>query len=162
MDQNTYTYLSGDRPIGIYTLSLEVSDGQDSVENEWDLSIFDCHLFADMNLDTIDGGIEYSDMVTVDDTLFFVAENDEFGKELWISNGTAESTYVIDIYPGSWGSQPDYLTEMEGIVYFRALDPDLGIELFRSDGSEAGTYIVCDINARIWALIPIVPDRCRF
>src|SRR5262249_27393217 len=46
---------------------------------------------------------------------------------------------------GSLGSFPDELTNVNGEVYFRALDASAGLELFRTDGTAFGT-VLADID----------------
>src|SRR5690606_2572417 len=63
------------------------------------------------------------------------------GGELWRTDGTpAGSGVPADINPGPDGSNPTYLTDMGGILYFAADDGQHGRELWRSNGTPAGTY----------------------
>ena len=64
----------------------------------------------------------------------------------------AQVTLVRDINPGSYNSQPMYMTNVNGIVYFYAQNGIYGSsgdggELYRSNGTSGGTYLVKDINA---------------
>ena len=52
---------------------------------------------------------------------------------------------VKDIWAGSAGSEPSYLTDVNGTLFFRAQDETNGNELWKSDGTEAGTVMVKDI-----------------
>ncbi|WP_322693468.1 ELWxxDGT repeat protein [Nostoc sp. DedSLP03] len=52
---------------------------------------------------------------------------------------------VKDINPGTSGSIPQYLTNVNGTLYFSATDGSGGYELWKSDGTEAGTVGVKDI-----------------
>jgi ELWxxDGT repeat protein len=47
--------------------------------------------------------------------------------------------------PGSGGSIPEYLVNLNGTVFFSADDGSSGRELWKSDGTEAGTVLVKDI-----------------
>jgi choice-of-anchor C domain-containing protein len=68
------------------------------------------------------------------------------GLELWRTDGTAAGTWLVkDINPGEGDSSPDFLTVMNGLLYFTAYNSDSGAELWRSDGTAAGTQIVRDI-----------------
>jgi ELWxxDGT repeat protein len=52
---------------------------------------------------------------------------------------------VKDIAPGTNGSDPQGLVNLNGTLFFSASD-GTGFELWRSDGTEAGTYLVRDIQ----------------
>lgn len=52
--------------------------------------------------------------------------------------------FLKDIYPGG-SSNPSYFTNVNGELYFSALDAAHGIELWKSNGTAAGTLLVKDI-----------------
>ena len=69
------------------------------------------------------------------------------GRELWKSDGTEAGTVLVkDIRPDSYGSNPTYLTNVDGTLFFSARDGVHGGELWKSDGSEAGTVMVTDVD----------------
>ncbi len=73
-------------------------------------------------------------------TLFFTAEDDASGAELWASDGTAGGTrLVMDIWPGQSSSNPRTLTATAGRIFFIAESEQRGPELWSSDGTAAGT-----------------------
>lgn len=73
--------------------------------------------------------------------------NKNFGRELWYSDGTEDGTMMIkDILPGNNSSNPNYLVNINNILYFTAKDAIHGRELWKSDGTESGTSIVKDIR----------------
>ncbi len=91
-------------------------------------------------------GSEPSELTSVNDTLYFYADDGTNGQELWKSDGTAGGTVIVkDIWPGS-SSQPRGLTNVNGTLYFFANDGIHGRELWKSDGTAAGTVLVKDIN----------------
>jgi len=53
---------------------------------------------------------------------------------------------VKDIQPGTVGSAPAVMTELDGVIYFRANDGTTGAEIWRSNGTAAGTYLLKDVN----------------
>jgi len=57
---------------------------------------------------------------------------------------------VKDINPGSGSSYPDYLTDVNGTLFFTASDGASGQELWRTDATEAGTVLVKRHLARQW------------
>ncbi len=75
------------------------------------------------------------------------ANDGTHGDELWKSDGTAAGTMMVkDIGPGSSGSDPQDLTNVNGTLYFDANDGRDGSELWKSDGTAAGTVMVKDID----------------
>jgi ELWxxDGT repeat protein len=52
---------------------------------------------------------------------------------------------VKDIYTGAGSSEPNFLTNVNGTLYFNAYNNVSGRELWKSDGTSAGTIIVRDI-----------------
>jgi ELWxxDGT repeat protein len=94
----------------------------------------------------------------VNGTLFFSADDGISaptfaGRELWRSNGTSAGTVLVrDIRPGTTGSNPSWLTNVNGKLFFSASDPANGVELWATDdwsptivsvtGPPAGTYTV--------------------
>jgi ELWxxDGT repeat protein len=72
----------------------------------------------------------------------------EHGEELWRSDGTAAGTFMVkDINTAdAQSSAPSELTNVNGILFFRASDGTNGFELWKSDGTPSGTVMVRDIN----------------
>lgn len=92
------------------------------------------------------GASQPYNLTVVGDTLFFAA-NGQGGRELWKSDGTSTGTVrVKNIRPGSAGSSPNNLTNVDGTLYFTANDGSHGFELWRSDGTGSGTWMVADIS----------------
>jgi ELWxxDGT repeat protein len=93
------------------------------------------------------------DLTVMGETLFFSAGSPYSGRELWRSDGTTAGTVLVadinpGVYPGyfAYGSDPGYLTAVNGILFFSADDGgEPGRELWRSDGTTAGTALVKDI-----------------
>jgi len=99
-------------------------------------------------------GIELgSPLVVANGLLFFAATNNSLGGfELWKSDGTAAGTVLVkDIWGGSSGSHPRWITNLNGTLYFAASDGtpgpfgNSGAELWKSDGTAVGTVRVKDI-----------------
>ncbi|MEL7077942.1 MAG: ELWxxDGT repeat protein [Cyanobacteria bacterium J06582_2] len=94
-----------------------------------------------------------SDFAEFNDKLYFAADNGEDGRELFVSDGTAEGTQLlVDLNPGSsdygfaYSSSPSGLTELNGKLYFAADNGESGTELFVSDGTAEGTQLLVDLN----------------
>ena len=130
-------------------------------------------LVADINPDRSsnyyfsDGRNSYPENLTeFNDKLYFTANDGETGKELWVSDGTADGTHLlVDIDPSSNnnGQNSNYyydpysylytssydvtgFTEFNDKLYFTANDGKNGHELWVSDGTTDGTHLLLDIN----------------
>ena len=94
-----------------------------------------------------------TNLIDFNNKLYFTADDGENGRELWVSDGTAEGTQLlVDIRAGSndygynYGSYLGYFTEFDGKLYFSANDGKNGLELWVSDGTAEGTQLLVDIN----------------
>lgn len=88
-------------------------------------------------------------MNVVNGTLFFLANDDTHGAELWASDGSETGTILLrDIYVGPESSEPESYTPAGGWLYFNANDgAGTGRELWRSDGTTTNTAVVADLVA---------------
>jgi ELWxxDGT repeat protein len=86
-----------------------------------------------------------TELATLGEFVYFAAEDDTNGRELWRTNGTT-TELVRDINSGTSGSDPTELVVVGNVLYFAANDGTTGKELWRSDGTEEGTVLVSDIN----------------
>jgi len=88
-------------------------------------------------------------LTNVGGTLFFRADDGVNGAELWRSNGgplgPGGTEMVADIDPGSGGSSPSRITDVNGIAFFGAEEPANGQELWKSNG--VGANMVADISS---------------
>ena len=67
--------------------------------------------------------------------------------EIWKTDGTTVGTVVVKIFsPESAYPDPDFLTNVNGTLYFAANDGITGQELWKSDGTTAGTVLAADLN----------------
>jgi len=88
------------------------------------------------------------DFYVLNGYMYFPATSPASGYELWKSDGTSANTsLVMDINPGTAGSQP-LITESDkiifnGYLYFVAVTASQGCELWRTNGTSTG--IVKDI-----------------
>jgi ELWxxDGT repeat protein len=61
---------------------------------------------------------------------------DEYGNEIYISDGTENGTYLLkDIYFGSGSSNPYSFISFQSHLYFIANSYDYGSELWKTDGT---------------------------
>ncbi len=91
-------------------------------------------------------------LVEFNDRLYFNADNGENGRELFVSDGTADGTQLVkDIRPGTtdygynYSSSPENLVEFNNQIFFSANDGENGNELFVSDGTAEGTQLLVDL-----------------
>ncbi|MEM7555416.1 MAG: ELWxxDGT repeat protein [Cyanobacteria bacterium P01_A01_bin.84] len=102
-------------------------------------------LVKDINPGDPQGNV--SNLLPINQTLYFTANDGVNGQELWKSDGTGEGTVLVkDINPGSKDSNIQQLTDVDGVLYFTANDGVNGQELWKSDGTSEGTVLVKDIN----------------
>lgn len=90
-----------------------------------------------------------SNLVLVNDILYFTANDGVHGTELWKSDGTESGTLMIkDIRPNNNDDYngPSNLLSFNGKLFFTATNDINGIELWESDGTEPGTNMIKDIN----------------
>ncbi len=88
------------------------------------------------------------DLVNVNGTLFFIADDGITGRELWkVDGATGGVVLVKDIRANSpyGGNYNGRLTNVGGTLYFAGNHQDFGTELWKSDGTEAGTVMVKDM-----------------
>ncbi|HIA39329.1 MAG TPA: hypothetical protein EYN88_00330, partial [Candidatus Poseidoniales archaeon] len=86
-------------------------------------------------------------LTVVGSTLYFVANDETNGSELWKSDGTASGTVMVKDINSGGSSSPNYLTVVSNILYFEADDGTNGKELWKSDGTASGTVMVKDIDS---------------
>ncbi len=109
-------------------------------------------MLRDIASDMFDSGP--ADLTAVDGTLFFSATDEEHSRELWKSDGTVEGTvFVKDINPNVFSgttvalsSDPRFLVNFNGTLFFSADDGELGHQLWMSDGTEEGTVLVKEVS----------------
>ncbi len=82
-------------------------------------------------------------------TLYFAADDNSTGAELWKSDGTEAGTVrVKDIRPGftsTFGGTNHFFTAVNDVLFFMADDGVSGKELWKSDGTAAGTVRISDV-----------------
>jgi ELWxxDGT repeat protein len=65
-----------------------------------------------------------NNLINVNGTLFFVANDGTHGRELWKSDGTSKGTVLVaDIDAGSASSYPSRLVNMNGTLFFSGSEP---------------------------------------
>ncbi len=79
-------------------------------------------------------------------TLYFTADDDVHGIELWKSDGTAAGTVMVrDIYPGkSFDGPKEFYLVYDNQLYFTARDTTNDTELWRTDNGPEGAVLIRD------------------
>jgi ELWxxDGT repeat protein len=112
-----------------------------------DRTVLSASLVADLNQQPVDSNPH--NLVNLDGTLYFTANDSIHGNQLWKSDGTADGTVMVtDINPTARaGFDPGNLTVVGHTLYFSANDGTHGVELWKSDGTTDGTALVKDLVA---------------
>lgn len=103
----------------------------------------------------------------VNETVFFTASDGIHGIELWKTDGSLANTNLVkdirlDDLRRSFGSDPRFLTNVNGTLFFVADDGLHGLDLWKSDGTENGTVLVADIDCDSPYSLTAVNDRLFF
>ncbi len=110
------------------------------------LLVGDLELLADINEAITAAGSSPYDLTAVGQVVYFTARTDDYGRELWKTDGTTEGTVLVkDILSGVASSAPAFLTNVAGTLFFSANSGTAGTELWKSDGTSSGTVLVKDI-----------------
>ena len=107
-------------------------------------------LLVDLNPNPSEFGFNGSEpggLIEFKDKLYFTAIAPDLGREIFVSDGTAEGTeLLVDFNPGADSSNPGAFTEFNGKLYFVANDGENGTEIFATDGTDEGIQLVSDLN----------------
>ncbi|MEZ5042963.1 MAG: T9SS type A sorting domain-containing protein [Saprospiraceae bacterium] len=102
-----------------------------------------------INTDPIRGPIIVGSPIIYKDQIWFIASHEDFGREWWKSDGTADGTSLaFETLPGP----PSFVSYGLGAIanseylFFTANNSISGNELWVSDGTLGGTYLLKDIN----------------
>jgi ELWxxDGT repeat protein len=109
----------------------------------------DLQLAGDINRIASPGfSFEANEIIAVGNTAFFSGSTNGSGPELWKYDSTTDQAEMVkDIRPGIRGSEPKYLTNLNGQLVFIADDGSgKGQTLWKSDGTAAGTTKVSDVS----------------
>ncbi len=82
---------------------------------------------------------------TVNNQMYFYFDHEQFGRELWRTNGSEVGTQMVkDIAPGLSNSNPSFVGSFDNLLLFNASIPDSGSFLFTSTGSSTSTHPLMD------------------
>lgn len=77
----------------------------------------------------------------IGDKFYFGANDEVHGPELWVTDGTVSGTHILDVVPGSAGSNPLLVTDINGVAYFKG-----DASLWRTNGTAQGTFKVSNLE----------------
>jgi hypothetical protein len=98
------------------------------------------------NINVGGAGSEPRELIAVGDTLYFTAYTNGIGTELMHANASGYGG-AFDIAVGSeFSSNPNYLTNFKGQLYFSASTPANGYELWRVTSNGTAVERITDIN----------------
>ena len=87
--------------------------------------------------------VQIEDLRVINNKVVFRAGNSTSGREMWVSDGTSNGTFMLDdAYPGSGNSDPDQFLVAGNRLFYRAHDAVHGHMLRSTDGTIAGTQII--------------------
>lgn len=89
------------------------------------------------NLTTVDSTIPGTR-----DELFFTADDLQYGKQLWVTDGTVAGTKRLTGSGPAPVTNPSNLVSFNGHLYFTATDGQTGIQIWKTDGTIQGTVQV--------------------
>ncbi len=104
-----------------------------------------------------------SPLTNFNNSVYFAAQGETAGVELWRSDGQAANTVIVkDINKGPHNSNPEELTVVNNQLFFVATSNVLNRELWISDGTETGTRMVKDIDTsnRLGSHVPEQLTAC--
>ena len=82
----------------------------------------------------------------VGNNFFFVHEDEQYGRELWVTKGTSASTHIVkDMIPGSGSSYPSGLEVVGDHLYFNADTVGLYQSIWSTDGTDVGTIQMAEV-----------------
>lgn len=83
--------------------------------------------------------------ITLNNKIYFAADDDMNGRELWSSDGTT-TVMVKDIFAGLSSGNPHDFYILNDQIIFKAYSANEGLELWITDGTANGTVLLKDIN----------------
>ncbi|WP_306640100.1 ELWxxDGT repeat protein [Sanyastnella coralliicola] len=119
---------------------LWVVDGETLELNEWDLNPGDEGSFP-FNFKEIDG------------KLYFGAA-DDFGYELWVSDGTEEGTeMLINVNPEEGSLNVSFLEQLGENIIWKAKEGSENFQLYVTDGTPENTSALTSLRGEYWSRI---------
>ncbi len=84
-------------------------------------------------------------LTVVGEDVFFLAKDEEKGRQLWKTDGTSQGTVRVTDTLNFKSNGIFEIANIDGTLFFAGEDAEHGIELWKSDGTPEGTTLVKDI-----------------
>jgi trimeric autotransporter adhesin len=95
--------------------------------------------------------------------LYFAATSENYGEELWVSDGTESNTILFkDLNPGSADSSPRNLIILNNELYFIANDGVSGQQLFKTNGTTGNIVKLTNFIDKTIPRLTLVNDQLYF
>lgn len=80
--------------------------------------------------------------------VYFAADDNVHGKELWVTDGTEAGTELVKDINSNNPAFPENFMEYNGRLYFATYGRGLGTKVWSTDGTETGTVLSINMDAR--------------
>ncbi|MFT5513361.1 MAG: ELWxxDGT repeat protein, partial [Bacteroidia bacterium] len=89
-----------------------------------------------------------SNLVNLNDELFYICGGDSSAYELWKTNGWPEGTKKIKVFrPDRFLDEVNNLIVFNDLIYFNGSDTNSNNDVWQSDGTASGTFPIKNISA---------------
>ena len=85
---------------------------------------------------------------TLNDKVFFVAQDGVHGWDIWSTDGTGAGTKVVKDLPLMDNKFPSIMGTYDNQIFFSGRDPQNETKIWRTDGTDAGTIFVQGIGQK--------------
>lgn len=100
-------------------------------------------------------------LISLNNSLIFNANDGVNGRELWKSDGTEAGTVMIKDIETGGGSNPMNFISIGKYTYFQAFDINNGFQLWRTDGTTVGTQMLMTLDPTFNATMPVTTDHMQ-
>ncbi|WP_020527557.1 T9SS type A sorting domain-containing protein [Flexithrix dorotheae] len=123
---------------------------------------------TDFHYSTNDKSANPAFFIKMDNLFFFIANHPKFGREIWVSNGKSDSTFLLkDIVPGTRGISNYSLYAKnsvlhKGKLWFIVDELEKGKQIWSTDGTTTGTKQITNFKFDFISGLTSVGDNLFF